>query len=502
MSSRAPFTDDQGPAISDDLVEQYLELRQADIVESKLFYFERLMPEIAAWLEARPQTAELRNRRPEVLVSLMGFSPETTALVATILRPAHLVIAYSDGETVKESAKPALEYLQGGIVDHFGLTLAPLDPFDPRSIHEAISSKLPRDSVEAQHDSRSMMIDITGGTKVMSATAGALAWERNLSYCYLKAMWDPRRGAASLVKATELQIHSNPSRTRGYDFRAQALESYERGSFVSAADKFGSSLRLLDDFALDLLGRDLCECYAAMADFDRDRVNDKVARARVTLEIGGVRRLFEEHFDIDHHLDVLAKFAAEDNLTTKTAAFLEFAELYSRQDRHDFAGLLRYRAMEGLVEIALCSRAPGFEMDRPDWALLGVEREAFEQRFSELFPRRESTKPPDRLGMLGGFVALAALDDDLGRRFRSTDNRSAAGMISTLGKTRNRSYLAHGFDNLGPCESESLRDGAQDLARAVLGDQHHAFLTLRQDLRPLNLRTLWPEANREVESTR
>ena len=61
--------------------------RRRDIAESKDYYFERIMPLLRPVIESREEHVRLRGLGYTTLVSLMGFSPETTVHSALILRP-------------------------------------------------------------------------------------------------------------------------------------------------------------------------------------------------------------------------------------------------------------------------------------------------------------------------------------------------------------------------------------------------------------------------------
>jgi len=465
-------------------VEEYLALRQKQVAAAKTYYFEKLMPLMRPIIER--QCDRFRDRRCAVLLSLMGFSPETTVIASLILRPKKLVIAYS--QNAREEARPALRYLaREGIVDEFDVERIAIDPFDARDIYDKIERKL-----DELGDLDDLVFDITGGTKIMSATAGALAWEKNLTLSYLEGFWDPRSGSAGLEKASHLMLVDNPSRSRGYECRRQALASFEHGTFVAAAEKFSISLRLIDnDNSFDLIGRSLSLAYAAVADFDCAGVGAALPELRETFGIGSVRSLWLDRLPVEPHLEALRCFASRD-LRAMTAGFMEFAELYARQGRHDFAGLLSYRAMEALVELGLKRIVPEFDMRRPRWDLFSLGEEELRRRYGELGAPLRSILPDRDLALQTGFGVLCVVDDVAGRFQPGGTAKSAIGTMMRLGEIRNRSYLAHGFENLGSEDSAKLRVGANDLAAAVLRDEHAELEVLRAHLRPLNLRELWP----------
>jgi len=228
------------PIVPKEIEEEYLRIRstpKTGIAESKVFYFKEVIQHIRPRLEAWPEHVRLRSMGYTTLVSLMGFSPETTVLSTLVLRPKTLVIVYS--ENARESARPALAYLEReGLIDTFDRELISVNAYDPGDIYAKIRDALtPTDG---------MIFDITGGTKVMSATAGALAWELNLSLCYLEGGWDPNQGSADTKKLSKMTAIPNPSKSRGFQIRKEALGNYDRGNFPAAAEGFEGSGALID----------------------------------------------------------------------------------------------------------------------------------------------------------------------------------------------------------------------------------------------------------------
>ncbi len=495
-------------AVPQEIINEYLRIRQENLNKSKIYYFDEIMPRIRPLLENRPKHVMIRNDQQQegfdTLVSLMGFSPETTVHAAVILRPKRLVIAFS--ENAKESARPAIDYLRREkIIDEFDMELVRIDAFDPQDIYDKLHGYLKnagRISATTENDPNTrgrVVFDITGGTKLMSATAGALAWERNLRLCYLDGGWDPKMGAAGMARSSDMTVIRNPSRLRGYHRRNEAMENYKRGNFVAAAEGFEESQRLIDDSFFDLLARTLCKTYCILADFDRDGLVDSIKKLEETVDIGGVRKIYEGNLAVQSHFVQLRKFA-EGDLVTMTALLLELAETYSNQGRFDFSGLLLYRAMEALVEIGLKQRAPKFRMEAPDVNAIPMEEAVLRQEFSQLVGSGDAVIPQREITLQVGFGLLCILDNTVALRFMGIDDadardakairRHAGGKMMKLGEIRNKSYLAHGFRTLSIHDSEELRSGAVDLARAILDDQQDHFEQVRNHIRPLDLQAV------------
>lgn len=479
---------DSHPLVPQELADEYLRVRNLPdgFVEAKRLYFAEIMPRIRPALEDQDVHRELRSRGYETLVSLMGFSPETTVQTALILRPKKLTIVLSDGEKARSAAGPAVRYLRDvGLVDELGPATVAVRPFDPHDIYNRIRKTL----LSANRDS--VVLDVTGGTKVMSATAGALAWEMNVPLVYLEGGWDPNAGAAGLHRLACLKHVQNPSRERGYELRRAALRAYQRGNFAAASEVFEQSRELISESYFDHLGTDLCRCYCAMADFDRAGLGGTLDRLRETLKHGGVRALYEGRLTFDEHLSTLQRLA-DGEFDAMTAAFLTLADMYTRQQRYDFAGLLAYRAMEALVEMGLKRIDPNFSVKKPNWELLGDPVD-LTRKFVALSKGKDRALP-ERVSLQDGFGMLCILSD-IGKRFMDAgNNKNAVGKMMGLAEKRNRSYLAHDFKNLTASDSQNVSRGVDELARAVLGDDYAEFRVVRQQLRPIHLETLWRES--------
>ena len=489
--------DEESVFIPQELVDEYMKFRATGIPAAKRFYFESMMPIIRERIEALPEHRSVREIQFDTLVSMMGFSPETTVLSTLVIRPQKLIVAFTDDEKSRDSAKPAIDYLlREGILSPFDISYIGIDAFDPKDIYDKMWEKL--------SGLQNTILDITGGTKVMSATAGALAWELNLPISYINGSWDPERGAAGLHRVSRLSIKRNPSRTRGFQRRQEALDTYKRGHFIAASEKFLHSRHLIDDNSMDDLGLALCRCYSALVDFDRERLKAGLQELRQTLDSGGVRRLHENRldFDFNSHLEALDLVAAGDRFAT-TAAFAELSDIYDLQNRHDLSGFVSYRSMEALVELKLSSLCPDFKMNRPDWKQIcraakpDLEFKDDQAAVKWLCEQNNKiwdesvTKMPPAISLQSGFRLLCILTD-VGKHFRDAGNKKAVGMLMTLAAIRNRSNLAHGHENLSKGDARTLREGARDLAKAIFDDDFAEFEQLRNHLRPRDLGSINP----------
>ena len=154
--------------------ERWLELTRRDAAEADRLYFESLLPSHIAHLRGVfPATA-----RVDVLVTLVGFSPMVSALVAAFLRPKTILAIGS------EEAANSIALLRG-FVDRGGLngtvtceqTL--VKATDVTAVFGAVA--------DALRSGERSAVDITGGKKLMTAAAAQAAWHLNRDACYLES---------------------------------------------------------------------------------------------------------------------------------------------------------------------------------------------------------------------------------------------------------------------------------------------------------------------------
>jgi hypothetical protein len=228
-----------------DLINSYLKLRQQDLNTAKEFYFTEIMPRLRPSLESSPEHLQLREKKFETLVSLMGFSPETTVICTLILRPRKLALVYSS--KAEELFNVAIKYLiDNKILNFADVRHGVVESFDPADIYDKLSGLIARQGKR--------VFDVTGGTKLMSATAGYLAWEHGYALCYLDGQWDPKIGLAGLEKTSRLRLYTNPSQQQGYEIRGHEINLYAHGNFVAAKKAFEQSRNRINDAAFEHLG--------------------------------------------------------------------------------------------------------------------------------------------------------------------------------------------------------------------------------------------------------
>lgn len=142
------------PEKINDNIQQWIELsRKGQPLEADKFYYDHIFDSVIERFKEKYS----QNRQGELLVSLLGFSPEPIILTAKALNPeTHLIIS----NPVKEEIVQILdEYLE----KDYKLVILEKDDF--QTIYKTIKESL------NDYPTRNITIDITGGKKSMVASA-------------------------------------------------------------------------------------------------------------------------------------------------------------------------------------------------------------------------------------------------------------------------------------------------------------------------------------------
>jgi hypothetical protein len=432
------------------------------------FYLDNLLDEVVERAEAR---SDPRPSQPvELLISLCGFSPLTMILAYRLLRPGQLLVLFS------EDGRAGIDVIAEYVVGRSGfrysdLMCRPCVPTDPHAVYRVVKEVL--DGVRTPAEQPYVVLDITGGRKVMSAAAALAAWQLNLTLCYVEADYDPR-ARRPVVGSDRLLILGNPAELFGEQAMAAALQTFASGAFEAATKQYDDLCDTIAEPTRARFMRALSSLYRAWCDLDLAQL--PTCLEAVTATLARVRHLITS--DVEQRIAVQVEFLqrlSEGDMDCLRVCFFVLGEHYREIGRHDFAALLFYRTIEGCLAGRLEQRAPGFTCDRPDYHLLTSEVERLRDDYARLctsIGKDPGVTLPPTIGLMNAALILAALDDPLLETARLTGSK-ALGHLSTLATARNRSVLAHGNRTVDPGQSKVL----EGKARAVLRSYHG----LRQD---------------------
>ena len=465
-------------------------------------YFEHILPLVIDRLASQSSHERLTREGYHTLVSLMGFSPETTVICAAIVRPKRLIVVYghADDENEKKKAEfsynTAVEYLKkNGILQPAQIHHRTIDPLDPLDIYDVIRGEIANASTI--DDNKTALVDITGGKKVMSATAGQAAWETRLPLCYIDGKFDPllRRPWPGTERVIKLL---NPSKQEQIMMRRDAFEYYKRRNYPLAVESFDQCRANLEDNRLDELATLLCRAYNRWTDLDLPRLRKELDLIYAKLNENRILRLFRDQGQTQEtwfeHLETLEQVAAAEPLAM-VASYQALSELYSTEafQRFDFAALLLYRAMEALVEHGLQLKTKNqLEPKHPDWTLLGDPAELqkeYKALSKEVDGSREQERElPNKISFINGLAILCIVD----HVEREADMRRSdfIHMMKRVAEKRNESVLAHGKKTLNEADYSEMAQHTEKLAHWVLREHYPDLTRKRNGLTPLDLNSL------------
>jgi hypothetical protein len=310
---------------------------------------------------------------------------------------------------VDESYELAVDYLvKHAILRISAIDQVEVDPIKPRQIYDAVSERLQR--------GQSAVVDVTGGKKIMSATAAQAAWALDIPLCYIEnddydpTLRRPRPGKERLF------ILQSPSTDRADLARHTALQIYASGNYALAEKEFRASARLNLESAPDDFAALLCSCYRAWMDLDLKRLGSMLDELERFAAAPKVLRLIDDGRlpSSIAQTHALRQVASGETLAL-LASYLQLATTYRNLGRHDFASLLAYRCHEGLVEEGFRRCTSGaFDTSRPQYALLEDEA-SLERRYVELSSQIDGhlreAHLPRKIGLLAGFSLLCLVDN-------------------------------------------------------------------------------------------
>ncbi len=451
--------------IEQEVVAEWEELRRIDSEGAKQFYFMKILPVIVKSLQEKSES----EYDCKLLFSILGFSPETTVLATVAMNPQELVII-TGGET-KHYYDLIVEFmLEHKILRPHQIKLEEVDVHDLRKIYTIIEES------KAKH-SKGVFVDVTGGKKIMSASAAQAAWEIDASLCYIEGDYDPLLRRPKLG-SEKLEVLDNPSSEKAKRYRTDAVKAWNSRQFLRAEELFKKSLSLNENHIFEEIMIPLSRYYQAIFDFNIVKLGEEHELLKKAWDREYLKKIMLK-YGINRSLDVFENDPELKDGKTRIALFLTLASEYSRQNRFDFAGLLSYRAIEASMVECLIKIASGpFNASKPDYSLLMDDVEDLRARFSKLWNDTGkgnciSRELPHKVGLVDGFILIAVSKPEVLKTVFptiDTDPNQAMMKFNAIISSRNSSILAHGTSPLGEKQYLSINRLAQKMAALVGGD--------------------------------
>jgi hypothetical protein len=426
------------------------------------FQLEEMLDEIVE--RARSNSAEALPAEPvDLLISLSGFSPITTIIVAKLLEPRQLLVLNS--EASKSSVDViADELIAPGGLRHRDFMHESVAPTDPRSIYRVVKAKL--DGVTGGRQPYAV-IDITGGRKVMSASAALAAWQLNLRLCYLEGAYSPEL-RQNLPGKDRLMLLDNPAALFGDQAMDRTKAMFDSGAFDAARAQYEQLATSVPDPVRARFMLALSSMYQAWCDLNLTAIPGNAAQVRRELGLLDREVSAADRRRLDAQVEFVTRLAGGAAPAELVLCFYLLGQHYERIHRQDFAALLFYRTIEGALTQRLAAAVPGFDCSSPDYGLFARGEahtlDAYRQVQREAGLAETRALPPV-VGSFATAILLSVLNDPL---LDAAGLRSPKqlGELRTVNEIRNRSVLAHGSTSISAADTARLLKTAKTVLEA------------------------------------
>lgn len=387
-------------------------------------------------------------QQPTLLVCTVGGTAEPVVAAIKHWRPdrIHFVFTPQTKATVADKILP-LARLEGFTLGagHYDLCLLP-DGQDLSSCLEALLRLTPTvEQWAARGDGFRVVVDYTGGTKVMSAAIGLVARQWACTFSYVGGTQRTKDSVGVVVTGTESIVHqANPWDALGHQAVDEFVVLFDQRAFAAAAgaaegakkrvtrDDRKRELNVLEQLAKGFDAWDRFDHAGAAGSFEN--VERAANDLRAVLGHDRADGVLGDLARSAQHLDQL--IAATPPSRHHVLDLLANAQRRREEGRVDDAVARLYRAIEALAQVALkedhqIGGTESVPLDRVPEALRGAWAARAEAGIV-------------RLGLQDAYALLASLENAIGAKFRAAkldDPTSALG-------ARNRSILAHGFERV------------------------------------------------------
>ncbi len=399
------------------------------------------------------------------LICTVGGTPEPIAFsLANFSQPDRVIFISSQGSTTVIDDALSLNGRLGFALDASRISRIELS--DPQNIHTCVREmEQTLNNLVAQTNSPQdpLVVDVTGGTKPMSAALMLVARRWDCQFRYVGGAHRSKEGLGVVSTGTEfLSECTNPMDELGYAAVEDALALANRASYSAARDVLKQAqsrvsgedakraLRALE-FVVHLFAlRDRFQFRQALGQLHNLHHHHSLLNAVID------RRTAELVLEAEPAWRAQLETLSNNCVSTELIAeLLANADRRFKEERFDDGVARLYRATEAIAQFAL-SKSHGIPRTSrvPAERLPGALREEFGPRI------KNGTVS---LGLQDDYRLLSAVADPLGECFTRLgleDRRSS------LLETRNQSILAHGFQPVTQ-KALSLRDHVMQLAAVV-----------------------------------
>ena len=420
------------------------------------------------------ETTELEHKSDLLLLATVGGSIEPVHKTISYWRPARIILISS--RTSQAKAQEIIE--NSGLRKHETRIIQLESENDLAGSVRTMRELGTEVATWLDHgENYKVVVDITGGTKQMSAALALHAHRWDCTFSYIGGLDRDKEGLGIVRSGREKAFFAtNP----WVDLNLQAIEDYcslfNRGDFTSALDLAEKSRRRGRDQAREFNAlASLAKSYSGWELFQHGGAANSLSKI-IKDDWNNLRALVNTNSnDLDtvlkSHLEKLNGITGKEDRHGKLIDdLLANANRRLVEGRFDDAMARIYRALEGMAQHALENRYGIPDTGRVQ--VSGVPEKLRDKWISEgLAENTENFKP---LGLQKAYELLSCLGDTLGEKF---EKLGLLGQKTEL-SARNMSILAHGWDPVNEEQVKNLFKKALELREIGL-DHFPQFPILR-----------------------
>lgn len=415
-------------------VAEFESMSATDAATLKSAYEGKVFP-LALQRMARKLEAHGWCRQPVDLLLLTAGTQPYSIMMSLVMSPARFVGFFHTDESLKNAEEAASQVFGRGasVSNHEYIKVGKADPI---AVYRAVLR------IWGERNPRSVVVDVTSGTKAMTLASSSAAMVIGAKQRYVESSQTRHRGWFVREEPHELP---HPLVVMGDLTRREAEGLFDHGNYDSAARLFNT---LHESGAPEFRYAERAAVARAYADADALRFDDAVSQVdRATLS--RLRNASDTKDPICREAErIRLQISRFDELRrgdVSREALLRFFVAYARrrlsQRLFDAAALVHYRTLEMCVAARLASH--GVDIDSVTEAALakaaGSGADELLRRFNTavVSERYELQAWPAQMGLVQGWTVLDLLGDPLTTVVNSNVLRGQVSM-------RNRSIFAHG----------------------------------------------------------
>ena len=414
-----------------------------------------------------------------LLICTVGGTPEPIVAALKQWRPVRVMFVHTPG-TKGKVAEIVLKAREEGVdldAGRYDLLELPDEQDFTRCVEQL---RVLTDEVRAwvaRGDGCQVVVDITGGTKCMTAALAIQASRWPCLFSYVGGTERTKDGVGVVVSGSEIVLHAqNPWDALGHQAVDDFVVLFDQHAYRAAANVVAATKRRVSrpDRKRELSSLEqLAEALDAWDRFDHaksknllENVNRSANDLRAAL---GLTRGDCVLSAIDRLMGHLRQLEQAKTLTLHHVLDL-LANAKRRKDegRFDDAVARLYRAIEAIAQVAL-KEGHGIENT---WK---VPLEQVPEPLQGMWAAR-ARDGVVALGLQDAYALLAALGNPIGKQFQDAGLNGAKSPLIA----RNRSILAHGFKPVSEDDFKQLWNAARALAN-VDEERLPSFPTLAED---------------------